>query len=139
MKRVVIDTNVIISGLMKAESVPGKILKAWRKNKFILLLSPPIFEEINEVIRRKEVAKYHKMKEEEIDDFLLNLYSATQETPGEIELNVVEDPDDNIFLVCAIEGDAHYVVTGDKLFLKLEEYEGIKIITPTQFLKKINQ
>ncbi len=123
---------------MKAESAPGKILKAWRKDKFIFLLSPLIFEEISEVIKRKEVMKYHKMKEEQINDFLLNLYSATQETPGEIELDVVEDPDDNIFLACAIEGDAHYVVTGDKLFLKLKEYKGIKIITPTQFLKKID-
>lgn len=138
MKRVVIDTNVIVSGLMKAESVPGKILKAWGKDKFILLLSPLIFEEISEVIKREGVVKYHKMKEEEIDDFLLNLYSATQETPGELVLDVVEDPDDNIFLACAVEGDAHYVVTEDKLFLKLKEYKGIKVITPTQFLKKID-
>ena len=137
MKRVVIDTNVIVSGLMKAESAPGKILKAWRKDKFILLLSPLIFEEISQVIRRKQVIKYHKMKEEEIDDFLLTLYSATQEVPGELELDIVQDPDDNIFLACAIEGEAHYIVTGDKLFLKLKEYKGIEIITPTQFLKKI--
>lgn len=136
MKKVVIDTNVIISGLIKEESTPGKILKAWKNNKFILLLSPPIFEEISRIIKHPKIINYHKLNEEEIEDFLLNLYSASHETEGKIELNVVEDPDDNIFVACAVEGNADCVVTGDKIFLKLKEYEGIKIITPSQFLKK---
>ena len=136
MKRVVIDTNVIISGLIKKESTPGEILRAWMENKFILLLSPQIFEEVSRVIRHPKVRQYHVLQDEEIEDFLLNLYSSTQETEGKIDLDVVDDPDDNIFIACAIEGNAEYVVTGDKIFLKLKEYKGIKIITPSQFLKK---
>ena len=138
MKKAVVDTNVIMSGLIKAESIPGKILKAWREDKFILLLSPPIFEEISRIIRHPKVVKYHKLNEEEIQNLLLYLYSASQKTEGKTKLNITKDPDDNIFLACAIEGNAEYVVTGDKAFLQLKEYEGIKIITPSQFLKEEN-
>ena len=91
---------------------------------------------MSRVIRHPKVRQYHKLQDEEIEDFLLNLYSSTQETEGKIELDVVDDPDDNIFIACAIEGNAEYVITGDKIFLKLKEYKGIKIITPSQFLKK---
>lgn len=136
MKRVVLDTNVIVSGMIKAEGIPGQIMRAWRENKFILLLSPPIFEEIGRVIRQPKVVKYHKLKEEEIQDFLLDLYSASEETEEKIKVNVTKDPTDNLFLACAKEGKADYIVTGDKDFLKLEEYEGIKIINPAQFLKR---
>jgi hypothetical protein len=55
-------------------------------------------------------------------------------------LNVVqEDPSDNKFLECAIEGKADYLVSGDNHLLKLKEFEKVKIISVTDFLSIIEK
>lgn len=44
------------------------------------------------------------------------------------------DPDDNKFLECAIAGGADYIVSGDAHLVEMEEYRGIQILTPAEFL-----
>lgn len=52
------------------------------------------------------------------------------------KLNIVkEDPDDNMVLECAKAGKVDYIVSNDKHLLKLKEFEGIKIVTPKEFLQ----
>jgi len=52
------------------------------------------------------------------------------------KVNVVkQDPDDNKFIEAALEGEADYIVTQDRHLLKLKEFEGIKIVTPEEFLR----
>ena len=51
---------------------------------------------------------------------------------------VKEDPDDNIILECALEGNVDYIISQDNHLLKLKEFKGIKIINPEEFLKIIN-
>jgi hypothetical protein len=48
---------------------------------------------------------------------------------------IKEDPDDDKFLTCALEGGAEYIVSGDPHLLRLEEYQRIRILTPAAFLK----
>ncbi|PTL35659.1 hypothetical protein CLG94_07790 [Candidatus Methylomirabilis limnetica] len=56
-------------------------------------------------------------------------------TPGVVCLTVIsEDPPDDHYLECAIEGDADYIVSGDQHLLELGEYQGIRILTPRAFL-----
>lgn len=57
MKRAVLDTNVFISGLINKDGPPGKILQAWRKSLFLLVISPSIIEEINQTLREKEFSR----------------------------------------------------------------------------------
>jgi len=53
------------------------------------------------------------------------------------KINVIEDdPDDNKVLECAIAGNVDCIVTNDKHLLKLKEYNGIKILTPDEFVGK---
>ena len=49
---------------------------------------------------------------------------------------VCDDPDDDKFIACAISGRAKYIVSGDKHLLKESGYEGLKIVTPRQFLDR---
>jgi rRNA-processing protein FCF1 len=59
-------------------------------------------------------------------------------TEGEIRVEVIkDDPEDNKFLSCALEGEADYIVTGDAHLKRLREYKGVKIITPRSFIDKI--
>ncbi len=48
---------------------------------------------------------------------------------------VKDDPEDDKFVETALEGDADFIVTQDKHLLKLKDYQGIKVITPEEFLK----
>jgi len=54
-------------------------------------------------------------------------------------INIVSDPDDNKFVEAAIEGNAQYIISQDKHLLSLRECQGIKIITPKEFLKIVEE
>lgn len=49
---------------------------------------------------------------------------------------ITDDPDDNIFLECALEAKAVVIVSGDDHLLKLQGFEGIKLLSPNQFLQQ---
>jgi len=51
---------------------------------------------------------------------------------------IKEDPDDNIFLDCAIAGKVEYIISGDEHLLNLKKFKGIKILTPGEFLREIS-
>lgn len=67
---------------------------------------------------------------------LIDLVEAdTEQTAGELVLQgICRDPKDDIFIACAVEGEADYIVTGDKDLLDMDEYQGIKIIRPEEFV-----
>lgn len=60
-------------------------------------------------------------------------------TSGERTLRVIsEDPSDNRYLECAIQGEAEYVVSGNQHLLQLGAYQKIRIVTPRDFLDVVN-
>lgn len=59
-------------------------------------------------------------------------------TAGDLTLDVItDDPSDNRYLECTVEGRADYVVSGDEHLLKLREYERIRIVRPAEFLRAL--
>lgn len=134
--RVVADTNVLISGLLGIKNSPSaRILQAIRTQKVILVTSPLIMEEVSNVINRERIVKVIKMTKRERIKFIEMLIERSDMTPGRKLPQVIgRDEKDDKFLVCAIEGKADYIITGDKDLLDLGEYEGIKIITPRKFM-----
>ena len=102
-----------------------------------LCLSKPIIDEYIEVLRRLEL-----QNEKEIDE-LLSLFAHgfnvvfTAKTP---ELHVVEkDPDDNMFIECAVALKAKFVISGDKALKAIQDYMNIKIVSPREFLSKFTE
>lgn len=129
--KVVIDTNVIVKAA-KGKGPPRKILDAWIEGKFQLLISNTILLEYEEVLN---LPKF-KFPKYTIANLLYPfLTRAIHISPQELHNVVVEDPDDNKFIDCAVEGDANYIVSDDPHLLKLKEYRGIKIVNPRKFLK----
>lgn len=130
MTRVVVDTNVFISSFFGGN--PRKIIDLWKSGEITLCLSKPIIDEYIEVLRRLEL-----QNEKEIDE-LLNLFAHgfhvvfTAKTP---ELHIVEeDPDDNMFIECAVALKAQFVISGDKALKAIQKYMNIKIVSPREFL-----
>jgi uncharacterized protein len=134
--RAVLDTNVVVSGVIKEEGPSGKILRLLlQERKFVSVTSLEILAEIREVLRREKIRKYHGWRYEQVDTFVAFLYAQSVVTEGKLTVNVVsKDPQDNKFLACAQEGKADYLVTGDDDLLEVKSHEGTLIIPPAAFL-----
>lgn len=135
--RVVVDTNVLVSGLFGIKDSPSsQILNAFRNQKIILATSPAILKEVVDVINRDRIIKRIKMSQKERIDFINKLIERCDVTPGSKLQGVVSrDVKDDKFLSCAVEAQADYIITGDEDLLELKEYEGIKIVTPREFIE----
>ena len=136
MHRVVLDTNVFVSGAISAHGYPAQILDSWRNQQFILVSSPQIINEISAVIQRPEIVKFTQQDTNQIISFIQEVTQRAYMTAGILTVNIISDPADNMILACAIEGKATHIVTGNtKHFSSLGSvYQGIKIITPHQFI-----
>lgn len=134
MIRAVLDANVIVSAVLTTAGIPARILDAWRTERFALLVSSPILEEVARVLEYPRLARLHRWPQAKIRKFVAELAYLGIMTPGEITLNVVRnDPTDNRYLECAVEGAADYLVSGDQDLLDLHEHGGIRIVSPRTF------
>ncbi len=131
--RLVIDTNILVSALLAATSLPAQLVVLWRAGRFDLLTAA---EQLDELMR---VTRYPKIRERlapAVAGRLVNDLRALAITVD--KLPVVDaslDPDDNYLLALAAAGAANFLVTGDKRdLLGLAVYEGTKIITVRDFL-----
>ncbi len=130
MIKVVLDTNVFISSFFGGN--PRKVIGFWETGEISLCLSKPIIDEYVEVLRRMGLQDEKELGE------LLGLFATgthvifTAKTP---ELQIVaDDPDDDKFIECAVALKADYILSGDKALLAIENYMGIDIVNPKQFL-----
>jgi uncharacterized protein len=138
MIRAVLDANVFISGIVSEGGVPGTILKAWHEEQFELVTSTRILDEFRRVLRYPKITKRHQWSTQRIEAYLEDLAALSILTPGKLTLSIVkEDPSDNRYLECAIEGEADCIVTGHGHLLALEEFQGIEILPPRAFLARL--
>ena len=129
--KVVLDTNVLVSALIKAGK-PRDLFNKLAKNKQIVL-SRAILEEFLDVIEDFKVAKY--TSEQDIAVFLNALGNAATIVQVKSRFKAVkEDPDDDIIVRAAYDGKADYIVSGDRHLFALKEFKGIRILTVDEML-----
>ena len=126
--RIVVDTNVIISGVFFG-GAPGEILKAIVSNKVTACASKQIVEEYIEIVNEMISRKQGKLN----SDILLMLIESLEMIKPKIHVKISRDPDDDKFIECAKDAGALYIVSGDKDLLVIKQYENIKIITAKEF------
>ena len=136
MLRVVIDTNVFFSGLIKPEGVPGRVWRAWRDGSFRLVLSEFLIEEIATTLARPKMQALSTWPPEQIDRFVIELraYSDVVE-PAELDFKYPRDPDDIPVLATLIASGADLLVTGDRDLLALRGKYPIE--TPAEFVRRL--
>jgi putative PIN family toxin of toxin-antitoxin system len=133
--RAVLDTNLFVSMTIRPGGVPDQIRLAWQDARFTLLTSPHLVTEIRRVLTYPRLRALIRLSREEEEGLLRLLVDDAEMSAGSLELTAVgADPTDNIVLACAVEGHAHYIVSGDTHLLSLREYAGIPIITARAFL-----
>jgi putative PIN family toxin of toxin-antitoxin system len=136
MLRVVIDTNVVLSGLIKPDSIPGRVLRAWRDGSFRLVLSEFLIEEIATVLARPKMRALVMWSPAQIDRFVLELRAfADVVEPAELDFKYPRDPDDIPVLATLIASGADSLVTGDRDLLALRDKYPIE--TPAEFARRL--
>ena len=129
--RIVIDTNVLISGIFFG-GFPRKILSAVVGRKITACATTQIINEYEEI-----VLEMINRKQGHINRAILSpLIKAMKIIEPVTHIEICRDPDDNKFLECAKDSHALYIVSGDKDLLVIEEYENIQIVTAKDFFDK---
>jgi len=133
--RMVVDTNVIISGLLFG-GIPGKIIEATKQNDTQLLISSDI---VNEFIKVLSYPKF-ELAEDDINYLLYQVLLPHSEIVSEVtqeEVIVHQDPSDDKFLLCSLNGEADYLISGDAHLTSLGKYQGTVIVTSSAFIEKL--
>jgi uncharacterized protein len=131
--RFVLDTNLIVSAALVAQSVSRRAFDR-ALDRGAVLLSLPVLAEINDVLGREKFRRY--VSEDEAERFLASLSSVTEWVEVTASITACRDPSDNKFLELALSGEATHIVTGDKDLLSLNPFRGVAIVTPGELLKQ---
>lgn len=132
MFKVVLDTNVLVSALIRTGK-PRSLLFEIVRGNLQLILSRGILEELTEVAADDKIKKY--VEEEDVRKFLRLIGSTAKIVTVKSRFKAVkDDPSDDLFLRTAYDGGADYIVSGDKHLLSLNEFRGIKILTVNEIL-----
>ena len=131
-----LDTNVLVSGLMLPESVPGKIVAAWRSAQFELVLSEPLLDEIGRVLSYPRIHARLGWGKDEIANFLLLLrFKADVVDIAREKGRRTRDPGDDPVLATLLASGADCLVSGDGDLLALRDR--YPVLTPADFARRI--
>ena len=121
LPRVVIDTNLFVSGAISPRGLPHRLLQAWRTGAFTLLISAEQRAEVQEVLSRPEIARRYNLSEEAKAHLLFLIDTLALQATLRQRLPIhVRDPKDDHLLAAALGGKADYLVTGDADLLTLD-------------------
>jgi len=137
--RIVIDTNVLVSGIVFA-GAPAQLIDWARADRFELCTSSALLAELEEVLGRPKFAQRLRQADLTAEGITASLRQmATIVLPAEVPRVVPADPDDDQVLAAAATAQADLIVSGDRHLLSLGSYQGIAIVPARQALERMTQ
>ena len=134
--KIVLDSNVFLSGLARSASAPGKIISAWDNHSFVIVVSEFQLAEIARVLRFPKVQKLLNWDEFRIQEFIRQLILRVEVIDiSNVVATVPGDLDDSPILATLIATNADYLVSGDQDLLALKDQ--FKIESPAEFVKRL--
>jgi len=128
--KIVLDTNVLVSGLLTPFGSSGEIVRMISAGVLILHYDSRILLEYQEVLYRPKF----QFDNEQIDTILAYVKQNGQVVAAGPLKNHLPDPDDEPFLEVAIAGRAVCLITGNKSHYPQHSQQGIKILSPSEFI-----
>jgi putative PIN family toxin of toxin-antitoxin system len=130
---IVFDSNVYISGLVFSKGNPRALLQMAMDGALQVAVSDFIVQEVKRVLREK----FH-LSSEDLQEAEELIAGCTQHVvPTEYLEVMVEDPNDNPILECAVAAGADVIVSGDTDLLRVGRFRGIRIVSPAEFLRSL--
>ena len=134
--RVVLDTNIFVSALLKKDSPPDLIRLSWEAKRFTLVTSRWQLAELRRISRYPHLSSL--LKPHEVGRLILRLEGHAEVLDELPTVDFASDPDDNPLLATAIAGEADFLVTGDRAdVLVLGKVEGVPIVTARVFWERL--
>lgn len=131
--KVVLDTNVLVSSVLFPLRIPAQILGLILSQKVTLLVSNPILEEYRDVLCRNEFS----FPKETVYNLLRTIELTAERVSTYGKRFGLPDPDDEVFLECALEGGADFLITGNKKHFPMQSSRPVKIVSPSEFLSSM--
>jgi putative PIN family toxin of toxin-antitoxin system len=134
---VVADTNTIVSGMLWGGK-PREVLDLGGSGRIALYTSPALLSELASVLARAKFQariQGHGRSVAEVVEAFSAVVTLIQ--PGAIAPVIRADPDDDAVLACALGARAEVIVSGDHHLLDLGSYDGIPILTASEFLERL--
>lgn len=129
--KIVLDTNVLVSGLLSPFSSPADILRLVLSNQIQLCVDARILTEYREVLHRTKF-QFDKGRVEILMDYIHKIAVLVNSIPLS---NTMSDPDDIPFLEVAVSGGVEYLVTGNIRHFPAK-YGNVQIITPAELIDR---
>jgi uncharacterized protein len=130
-ERVVVDTNVFVSRLLRFDSVPGRAVEK-AIHHAIVLVSQPTMSELADVLAQAKFDRYVTI--EQRLQFIRLIAHTAQFVPVVHSIRECRDPKDDKFLEVALNGRADVIITGDADLLGMQPWRGIPILCPADYL-----
>ena len=106
------------------------------QKRFDIVVSEPVLEEYKEILLRPHIQAIHNYTKIQVEIRVIQMFhKLAVVVEHKVSVNVIqEDPDDNLFIECALAGGAEYIISGDPHLLNQKQYYGVQIFTPRQFI-----
>ena len=127
--RVVLDTNILLSALAFPKGRRARIWEIAQQGRYQALTSPAIISELARILRTS-----FDWEEQRVQRAIRAVVHTADVIALTSSVNVVRDPKDNHIIVCAIDGNAGAIVSGDNDLLALKDYQNIPVLHPADFL-----
>jgi len=138
MPRIVLDTNVLVAGLMSRRGASFRLLSCIDKGIFNLCVSVPLVVEYEDVLKREAIPLPLSLQDiEAVLNYLCKI--AEHRQIHYLWRRVLKDPKDDIVLELALESQCKYIVTYNLRDFKQAVMFGIEALPPAEFLKKIGE
>jgi putative PIN family toxin of toxin-antitoxin system len=132
--RVVLNTSVLVSALLW-EGVPHRLLELAEAEAITLCATAETLTELREVLSRPKFAAKLAERQTTVEETIVGVIRLVElYTVAPVRGTVSADPDDEVFIACALSADAAYIVSGDQHLLDLRQYGTIEIVTPRELL-----
>lgn len=136
--RAVLDTNVLVSLLLKSGGVGAWLISLWAEGRYEVVISQDILAELLEILDRPHISP--RIKPDRRLALLSRLRQRAVWTSGLLIVSpATPDPNDDMLVSTALEGEADYIVTWDKALLSFGQYQHIRFVTPQEFIALLNQ
>ncbi len=132
---VAFDNNVVISASMFWTSIPARALRKAVKNNYKIVASQSTLAELKITLSATKFERYITLSKR--IEFYEIFKSSLQIIPVTTSILACRDPKDNMFLELAVSSKADYIITGDKDLLELNPFRSTQIITPKEFVERI--
>lgn len=137
----VIDTNVWISALLNPHGYPALLRASFEAGKFQAVISPPLLEELVDVLQRPRIKDKYRIRPEDIEELVVLIEEKCKTVIIMGEMTVCRDKDDNRVIETAVAGGAQYIVTRDddlkrdEVVIDFLSRQGICVVTVGNFLQ----